>query len=408
MFRTSTWFDAGDQRSRPADIEVASQNCCAAAIPQAPDKLVTPAEHRIPQTLFMSAVGGIVRLTDTEGTATMITTLVGGLIAITGAGASLMMIISGRGMRAAAGPALIAVLAGVMVPLSVDLVKSIAPAPDHHATAQHDTLGGFINGLLGGPGKSDDPASSPASPTPAPAPPPPPKPAPPQSTPAPTQTSVSSTAIFIVLASIAGVVALAVLTGKGISFVGSRRQLAEERTARRQQQIDRWTNGLSTMNATAEALMAFEVDPEAVYFTRPLLADTTEPASARFYTAFATAQTLKLENIPTDDDAITAFVNAATEAQQAFNAADENARRKARVGVSSNDRTLSATDKRKVDQARKLMATATNPAASPNEADVAHRKALELLDAVGTIIPERLVTKVTRQLETVRRQAITA
>lgn len=336
----------------------------------------------------------------------MIMTLLGGVIAIAGGAASLMAVLSGRGMRAALGPALFAVLAGVMLPLSVNVFKSVAPAPDNHATAQHDAFGGFINGLLGGPGKSDDPASQTASPTPAPAPPPPPKPAPPQSTPAPT--SVSSTAIFIVLASIAGVVALAVLTGKGISFIGSRRQIAEERTARRQQQVDRWTNGLSTMNATAEALMAFEVDPEAVYFTRPLLADTTEPASARFYTAFATAQTLKLENIPTDDDAITAFVNAATEAQQAFNAADENARRKARVGVSSNGRSLSAADKRKVDQARKLMATATNPAASPNESDVAHQKALELLDAVGTIIPERLVTKVTRQLETVRRQAITA
>ena len=192
------------------------------------------------------------------------------------------------------------------------------------------------------------------------------------------------------------------------SAVQDRKHRTFLRDVARQGQLDRWAIGLTNFNAAAEALMAFETDPESVYFTRPLLGDTDEPATADFYTAFGAAQGLKLETVPTDDSAIEAFVDAAREAERAFKKADENARRKARIGIVHQNRKLTDTDKRKLEQARKLMTTATHPGTAPTEALAAHNKALVLLDDVGLIVPERLVTNVTRCIETVQRQAITA
>lgn len=181
--------------------------------------------------------------------------------------------------------------------------------------------------------------------------------------------------------------------------------------AKRRDQVQRWTQGVKALNAASEALIAFEMDfenkPEAAYFDRPLLADVNEPTSARFYAAYGEAQALRTDTVPTDDQHIADFVKAAQEALHAFGIADENARRKARIGVVNDDKHLSMGEKRKLDQARKLLAQAIDPAASSSEASAAHAKALELLDSIGVVIPEKLATKGIRAIEQRRQLALT-
>jgi hypothetical protein len=72
--------------------------------------------------------------------------------------------------------------------------------------------------------------------------------------------------------------------------------------------------------------------PAVGAFQRPLLADVNEPATAAFYSAYSAAQALHTPAIPSDEDAITAFVAAASSAQRAFESADANARSKAQRG----------------------------------------------------------------------------
>lgn len=154
--------------------------------------------------------------------------------------------------------------------------------------------------------------------------------------------------------------------------------------------------------------MEFESDVESVYFTRPLLADVTEPLSGVFYTAYGDALSLQIETTPTDDDQISAFVTAANAAQRAFTAANDNALRKARLGVVHGDRKLTPEEKRKLGQARNLVAQALDHANTPELATTAHSKAQELLDEVGVIVPERLATSVVRSIETLHQSALTA
>lgn len=177
--------------------------------------------------------------------------------------------------------------------------------------------------------------------------------------------------------------------------------------ARRAAQIELWHQGVTTLAHTSEALMAFENDPESVYFTRRLLADVTEPATAAFYTAFGTAQALCTETVPADTDMIIAFVDAATAARRAFNAADENARRKARLGISHGGHRLTPDERHKLDQAQKLMRLAHDPAVTDENAHTALAKARSLLDDAGAIIPERLTANITKSIETVHRRALT-
>lgn len=128
------------------------------------------------------------------------------------------------------------------------------------------------------------------------------------------------------------------------------------------------------------------------------------------YTALAPAQGLHTEQVPVDDDAIAAFAAATAAARTAFDTADANARRKARIGIvrdEHGERALSDNERRKVGQARKLLAQALDATATPQFARNAHEKALSLLAEVGVDVPQRLVVKVIDALETSRRLALT-
>ncbi|BBX30511.1 hypothetical protein B7435_30095 [Mycolicibacterium peregrinum] len=181
-----------------------------------------------------------------------------------------------------------------------------------------------------------------------------------------------------------------------------------EQQARRDGQIALWTQGLNALDKTSEALMEFETDPESVYFTRPLLGDVSEPATAAFYTAYGAARNLCTETIPSESSLVIAFAEAAENARRAFGVADENARSKARRGISHNGHKLSPEESRKIDQAQKLMRQARDPALTEAHAHNALTKALELLDAAGVIVPERLTANVTKSIDTIHRKALTS
>lgn len=100
------------------------------------------------------------------------------------------------------------------------------------------------------------------------------------------------------------------------------------RRRRRADQIRRWRAGTVALDETAAEVMKFELDPLAPY-TRPLLGDVTEPATAAFYSAYSAAQHRHAPTIPPDEESISGFVAAATAARRAFEVADLNARTKA-------------------------------------------------------------------------------
>jgi len=190
-------------------------------------------------------------------------------------------------------------------------------------------------------------------------------------------------------------------------FSSKRRTERHAHQAGRAARVELWHQGLQALAATSEAMWDFESDPESVYFTRRLLADVDEPATAAFYTAYATAQSLCTDTIPDDSTMVIAFVDATAAARRAFGIADENARRKARLGISHNEHTLTRDQRRKIDQAQKLMRQARDPAATEQNAHNALAKALSLLDAAGAIIPERLTANITKSIETIHRRALT-
>lgn len=252
-----------------------------------------------------------------------------------------------------------------------------------------------------------DIAGTDAGKTPAPAPPPPP--APPHPAPAPQPDAPFDwTPVGYVVGIIAAIAVVVALVWLAWRAVRRGRARTAERKALRRSQIDRWNIGVAAYGKASDGLWEFENDPMSVYITRPLLADTSEPASADFYTAYGLATERHAETVPTDDAAIEAFVTAAKQARDTFVRADDNARRKARLGYTSGGRQFTAPQRNKVDQARKLLTNAFDAGATPQEARAAHAKALELLDAVGVQVPERLVSKLTLSLEQAHRPELTA
>lgn len=235
-----------------------------------------------------------------------------------------------------------------------------------------------------------------------------PAPAPPSAAQtAPAEAADWSTVALVAIIAVA-VLAIAIVMLFAWRHLTKRGADKREQQARRADQIEMWQRGLKVLAETQEALMEFEIDPESVYFTRRLLGDVNEPATATFYTVLDTAQSLCTETIPTDPALITEFVNAANAARRAFGIADENARSKARRGISHNGHKLSREERRKIDQAQKFMRQAHDPALTEAHAHNALTKALELLDDAGAIVPERLTTNVTKSIQTIHRKALTS
>lgn len=215
-------------------------------------------------------------------------------------------------------------------------------------------------------------------------------------------------AILITLAVLAAAAIVAAIGFVLWRSAAKQREQRRKATFQGQTQLQRWETGVTALNAASAAVWEFESDIKSVYFTWTLLSDVTEPASEAFYTAYAEAIALHAETPPADDDLVTAFVAGAKKAERAFSTANDNALRKARLGIIHGNRQLTRAERRKLDQAEKLLNQALDTANTPELAKTAHAKAQALLDEVGVVIPERLTANAVRAIESVNRPALMA
>ncbi|MFT9517892.1 hypothetical protein ACM0A0_24555 [Mycobacteroides abscessus subsp. abscessus] len=230
---------------------------------------------------------------------------------------------------------------------------------------------------------------------------PPASPAPP-----PFSSAPGSESAGIPWAAVMLVVLAVAVVGAAVLLVRRYRRNKARSAAARAAQVQRWAKGVQALNTARQGLIDFENDPLSVRFTRPLLADVNEGASAKFYTALGEADALHTEVVPHDDSQISEFVTAALAAENAWGAANENALRKARLGIIHGGRVLLGEDKRKLAKAQNLISQALDPASTLEFAANALTKAQELLDAVGLVIPERLAVKTAHAIESIHRREL--
>lgn len=203
---------------------------------------------------------------------------------------------------------------------------------------------------------------------------------------------------------IAVVVVLAILVFVGYRIVARRSRVhsaAEAEREVRAAQVERWGKGSAAYEYVALGITEFETDPETI-FTRPLLLDTSEPATAALFDAFHEVGKLHLENVPRDEALITAYVDAATAAKRAFVRANQNAQTKARAGITSGDRRLTAGETRNLERAKGLLRVALDPATENAHARNAYEKVTELLAGIITI-PAKFEDQLVRSIESVHR-----
>lgn len=129
-----------------------------------------------------------------------------------------------------------------------------------------------------------------------------------------------------------------------------------------------WNDACRRFAAVSEKLTSYETDIEAVYFTKPLLRDVTEKATAAFYDAFGEAQILVHDTFDVDRDDADALFRAVTKAERAWDAANANADRKAAQNIVIGGRALSDDQVRELNTAKRALARVLDPASSPAEA----------------------------------------
>jgi hypothetical protein len=129
-----------------------------------------------------------------------------------------------------------------------------------------------------------------------------------------------------------------------------------------------WDDACRRFAASSEKLTAYETDIEAVYFTKPLLRDVTEKATAAFYDAFGEAQLLLHDSFDADRDDADELFRMVTKAERAWDAANANAERKAAQNIVIGGRTLSEDQVRELNTAKRALARVLDPASSPAEA----------------------------------------
>lgn len=255
-------------------------------------------------------------------------------------------------------------------------------------TAMLPTVTSYLNTLAGG----SKPEAAPADPAPQP------------EADAPTDwTWLKYVGIGL---AIALVLALLVFVAHRITTRRQRaRNAADAAREVRAAQIERWGKGRAAYEHVALGITAFETDPETI-FIRPLLLDTTEPATAALFDTFDEVGKLHLENVPRDETLITTYVDAALAAKRAFDRADQDARAKAREGITSGNRRLTATEARNLVRAKGLLKVALDPSTESAHARNAYRKVTELLAGVITI-PEKFENQVVRSIDAVHRLELT-
>ncbi len=165
-----------------------------------------------------------------------------------------------------------------------------------------------------------------------------------------------------------------------------------------------WDDACRRFAAVSEKLTAYETDIEAVYFTKPLLRDVTERATAAFYDAFGEAQLLLHDTFDADRDDAEELFRAVTKAERAWDAANANAQRKAAQNIVIGGRSLSEDQVRELNTAKRALARVLDPASSPAEAAKAWNLVQTTVDALRLRPSESLDAKLVFALPSALRE----
>lgn len=154
-----------------------------------------------------------------------------------------------------------------------------------------------------------------------------------------------------------------------------------------------WTIARDELLRITDEFVAFEFSPVDVAFTRRLLWDLTEPATARFYEAFDAANILITDTEPDDPSVAQQFVEASRVAVAAWEAADRNARDKAEQNIVTGNQVLDAERVKHRDTALAAMTLALDPSSGAYEAGTALAHSLKALDRAGLSVPPSKLKK---------------
>lgn len=154
-----------------------------------------------------------------------------------------------------------------------------------------------------------------------------------------------------------------------------------------------WTTAREELLRITDEFVAFEFSPVDVAFTRRLLWDLTEPATARFYEAFDAANILLTDTEPDSSSAAQQFIEASRVAVAAWEAADRNARDKAEQNIVSGNQVLTEYRVKHRDTALAAMNLALDPSSGDYEVGTALAHSLKALDRAGLSLPPSKLKK---------------
>lgn len=153
-----------------------------------------------------------------------------------------------------------------------------------------------------------------------------------------------------------------------------------------------WAATIQRHNELRHRFGRYETDPRE-FFHRPLLADRTHPAVQRFYTAFAAADALRLDDhVPTRWEYVEDFANKVATAinawEQAYTLAGE-------VG----DQSLTQEQRNLLRKASSLIATALDDQAAASERTTAYERVLKLFGRAQIRPPRSVTDSLRREVE---------
>ena len=154
-----------------------------------------------------------------------------------------------------------------------------------------------------------------------------------------------------------------------------------------------WGAARGELLRITDEFVSFEFSPMDVAFTRRLLWDLTEPATARFYEAFDAANILLTDTEPADPSAAEQFIAASRVAVSAWEAADRNARDKAEQNIVSGNQVLDVERVKHRDTAHAAMTLALDPASTDDEAGTAWSRSMEALSRADLGVPSSKIKK---------------
>lgn len=172
---------------------------------------------------------------------------------------------------------------------------------------------------------------------------------------------------------------------------------------------EQWTSLVGRLGEVSLKLMAFETDPEKLYFTHSLMRDVLEPATARFYDAYSEAQVIAHDAYDSKHDDVEALDRVVSETERAWEVAWKNAGRKAQQGIVVGGKVLTAEERGHLETARRAIALVLDSSSTPAEATAAWNRAQRILKSLNLSLSEedtmrlmdnnQLVHRVRKELE---------